>query len=403
MDIASWGCEEKWEKCEASLFDLVSVVIPVYNREGTIVQCLKSVLNQTYKNIEVLVIDDGSTDNSAMLVNGFNDKRIRLISYSDNKGANYARNCGIGMCKGKYIAFQDSDDIWAENKLESQINFMKEKGFEASFSPYYIIETQEIIPTNYKELSADCRKVKQKLTLGNVIGTPTLIVSRKVIGQVGVFDDEMPRLQDYEYVIRIVKKYEIGCFDKPLVYVTVSGERISGCERKLDQAFTMLLLKHYDFLNLEDSQLFNNIFTSQDHEVDDTVFKSFLYNPKISDMILKKGICVTREFSKKNSMKTKLLSEINMKRLIKQKFAIYGAGEKGKELYKKLKGKNLVPKFFIVSSGAELFNRIDGIKVINVDEVSEKNLLIIIAVMLDGQIPILETLLHRGFDNVITI
>jgi len=88
----------------------VSVIIPTYNRAHTIGRAIKSVLNQTYQDFEIIVVDDGSTDNTEEVVKSFRDKRIRYIQHKKNKGAAAARNTGIKSAKGKYIAFQDSDD-----------------------------------------------------------------------------------------------------------------------------------------------------------------------------------------------------------------------------------------------------------------------------------------------------
>ena len=108
--------------------DLVSVIIPMYNSSTYITPTILSALNQTYKNIEVLVVDDCSKDNSIEVVNNIakGDPRLRCIPQLKNQGAAAARNRGIKEAKGQYVAFLDSDDLWAEDKIQKQIKLMKE-------------------------------------------------------------------------------------------------------------------------------------------------------------------------------------------------------------------------------------------------------------------------------------
>ena len=104
--------------------DLVSVILPVYNSEKYIFEAIESVLNQTYKNIEIIVIDDCSTDTSAEIINNFNDNRIRYYKNEKNSGIVYSLNRAISLAKGKYLARMDSDDICLPNRIQEQVNFL---------------------------------------------------------------------------------------------------------------------------------------------------------------------------------------------------------------------------------------------------------------------------------------
>ena len=99
----------------------ISVIIPVYNREKTIVNCVNSILNQTYLPKEIIIVDDGSTDNTIVTIESIKKSIIKVIALNKNKGAQYARNIGIKNSKSKWITFLDSDDTWIKNKLEKQI------------------------------------------------------------------------------------------------------------------------------------------------------------------------------------------------------------------------------------------------------------------------------------------
>jgi len=115
----------------------VSVIIPVYNSSKYLEECINSVINQTYKNLEIIIINDDSTDNSLDIINSFNDKRIKLIDLPKNGGVSNARNKGIEASTGDYICFLDSDDFWSLKKIEKQVKFIKNKVFIYSDYEYY--------------------------------------------------------------------------------------------------------------------------------------------------------------------------------------------------------------------------------------------------------------------------
>ncbi|HBC5517211.1 TPA: glycosyltransferase family 2 protein, partial [Proteus mirabilis] len=103
---------------------LVSIIMPCFNSEKYISEAIESVLKQTYSNFELIIIDDNSTDSTLKIINSFRDNRITIISFDENQGAGVARNKGIEVANGRFIAFLDSDDLWSKNKLEAQIKFM---------------------------------------------------------------------------------------------------------------------------------------------------------------------------------------------------------------------------------------------------------------------------------------
>ena len=117
---------------------LVSIITPVYNSANYVKRTIGSVLNQTYKNFELLIIDDCSTDNTINIVNSYDDKRIKVIKSDRNYGAAHSRNVGICESAGDYIAFLDGDDCWISNKLEKQLNFMIDNNYHFSSTNYYL-------------------------------------------------------------------------------------------------------------------------------------------------------------------------------------------------------------------------------------------------------------------------
>lgn len=198
----------------------VSVIIPTYNRERTILRALQSVLEQTYSNIEVLVIDDGSTDSTADIVNSISDKRMKYIVLEKNGGPSNARNVGVEMASGEWIAFQDSDDSWHIDKLEVQMAYAKE---HLDYSMIYCMYNMNF--TDGRTITVPSQPLPevmegemiQTLLARNVIGAPTVLIKRKDFLSVGGFDTSYKALEDWEFVIRFAMTYKIGFISKPLM------------------------------------------------------------------------------------------------------------------------------------------------------------------------------------------
>ena len=209
----------------------VSVIIPTYNREKTILRALNSVLDQTYTNIEVLVVDDGSTDGTADIVNGVKDKRVKYIVLEKNGGASNARNVGVQMAESKWIAFQDSDDSWRKDKLEVQMAYAKEHPeYSLIYCMYkaFLQNGEEfIVPPKPWPVIMEGNMMSSLLDT-NVIGTPTMLVKRERFLETGGFDVSYHALEDWEFVIRFARDHQIGFVDKVLMDVYTSESRITA-------------------------------------------------------------------------------------------------------------------------------------------------------------------------------
>ncbi|MFV1453310.1 glycosyltransferase family 2 protein [Bacillus mycoides] len=169
---------------EKEIVPKVSIITPSYNSEEFIKQTIDSVIKQTFQKWELIVIDDCSQDNTREIVKAYEgiDNRIKLLELEKNSGAAVARNKGIEIARGTYIAFLDSDDIWEYAKLEKQIKFMEEKDIAFSFCGY------EIIDENGNSLGKEI-KVPSKITynelLGNtIIGCLTVMLNKEKIGEI---------------------------------------------------------------------------------------------------------------------------------------------------------------------------------------------------------------------------
>ena len=150
--------------------DLVSIIMPSYNTGKFIKETINSVLNQTYNNWELIIVDDCSTDDTEEIVNAIKDNRIKFLKNSTNSGAAISRNKAIKEAKGKWIAFLDSDDLWKKEKLEKQIRFMEENHYDFSYTNYTEIDEEGnekgIKITGPKKIKkADCYLLDEELAM----------------------------------------------------------------------------------------------------------------------------------------------------------------------------------------------------------------------------------------------
>lgn len=194
---------------------LVSVVIPTYNRAWILSEAIDSVLDQDFKDFELIVVDDGSTDATQDLLSKYGH-RIRIIE-KENGGVSSARNRGILSAKGKLIAFLDSDDVWLPRKLTHQVNLFRE-------DPHILIsQTEEIWIRNGRRVNPGRRHQKVsgmifKNSLDLCLVSPSAVMmNRKIFDDIGLFDEDLPACEDYDLWLRISSRYPIHLLDIPLI------------------------------------------------------------------------------------------------------------------------------------------------------------------------------------------
>lgn len=224
----------------------ISVIIPTYNRANLIKQSIISVLKQTLSPVEIIVVDDFSTDNTAEIIKSIEDSRVKYIKNYRKKGANGARNSGILQAKAPYIAFQDSDDIWMPTKLEKQSKVMIENPqYDMCFCS--IMTDSKIEKTIIPEKKVEMKKIQQELLNRNFISTQTIFVKTRVAQEI-LFDEDLKRLQDWDFNIRISEKYDIFHLDEPLVDVEVQNDSITKTINFLD-SYEVFFMKHPTVVN----------------------------------------------------------------------------------------------------------------------------------------------------------
>lgn len=222
---------------------LVSTVIPTYNRPEYLPGAIDTALGQTYGNIEVVVVDDGSNKAYAEdIVRTYSDD-VRVVQHEVNKGLSAARNTGIEESNGDYIAFLDDDDRWHETKIQRQVTALNENEgaglatcLVISVSPDY-----EMIHAETYAPSGDC---SEELLVSNKIGTPSrVMVRRSAVEQIGGFDEELPTKQDWDFYLRLAQEYSIVSVDDYLCFRT-AHESMSSSVSALKRDKHAVLEKH---------------------------------------------------------------------------------------------------------------------------------------------------------------
>lgn len=229
---------------------MVSVIVPTYNRGYIIRRAIDSILKQTYKEYEIIVVDDGSTDNTAEIVKGYSSSRVKYIGYEVNRGANHARNVGMKAARGEYIAFLDSDNEWKEDFLETRVDVMeKDETLLMTFGRMELdYLSKRIIPQEEEGVLNEYEKLKRILLIKNVIDTNTVCIRRQCFRDVGGFDEQLPRLQDWDFFSRIIFYCEgnYRFIDDVRVKNYILNDSISNQQKRYWDARVYLFKKNID-------------------------------------------------------------------------------------------------------------------------------------------------------------
>ena len=201
---------------------IVSVIIPAYNRSSTIVRSVQSALAQTFQDLEVIVVDDGSSDAMRDIVQSIPDERLRLIYHATNLGAAAARNTGMKASQAKYIAWLDSDDEWLPEKLQTQLDALQHTApdVKACYSAHERVEQGHI------RIHLPRQNNRKKLFLGCDLGPgTTLLFERTVLDEVGYLDESLGRYEDWDWLLRYCSRYRLVGVERPLARVYYTPRR----------------------------------------------------------------------------------------------------------------------------------------------------------------------------------
>ena len=236
---------------------MVSVIIPTYNRAGTIKRAAKSVLSQTYSDIELIIVDDCSTDNTREIVGSIEDLRLKYVRLDKNSGACVARNKGIELAKGEYIAFQDSDDEWYSDKLKKQIAAIEHNNADVCFCQRkrYLTSGKRffIFPQFPRKTGFIPYKVLYEISRV----TSSTIFCKRDVAQKTLFDAKVIKGQDYDWTIRAGKEYKFYFLAEPLVNQYIQPDSISLGDQgnQIDRDMAKYFLDKYSHIFSEENDL----------------------------------------------------------------------------------------------------------------------------------------------------
>jgi glycosyltransferase involved in cell wall biosynthesis len=225
---------------------LVSVIMPTYNRAYIVGRAIKSVLNQTYANFELIIIDDGSTDNTADVVKSFNDSRIVYVKHARNLRIASARNTGIDVSRGDYIAFLDSDDEWLPDKLREQLIAFKEAPSDVG-AIYTQMKNIRKGKTEYIHRKTPPEgDIHRHVLSGLPVYLITLMVKRKYLEQAGTFDKDFVFADDWDFCIRLSEICNFIFIKTPLAIRYMESDSISLNNPAFPRELEKILNKHFD-------------------------------------------------------------------------------------------------------------------------------------------------------------
>lgn len=204
---------------------MISVIIPTYNRKEKLPKCIESVLGQSYRNIEVLVVDDASADGTEELFKEIRDSRLRYLRYETNQGACYARNYGARRAKGELLAYQDSDDVWHSDKLEKQYELLLSDGADMCFCGMNRIS--EGSRFYYPVHPFHPEHALAEFLAENRASTQTMLMYKRVWEQLK-FDESIRRYQDWDFGIRAAQSFSLCYLPEALVESEVGEDSISS-------------------------------------------------------------------------------------------------------------------------------------------------------------------------------
>jgi glycosyltransferase involved in cell wall biosynthesis len=226
---------------------VVSVIIPTHNRVRLLDRAVRSVLAQTFRDLELIIIDDASSDATQAYVRELRDPRVRSISHERNRGVSAARNTGIANARGRYIAFQDSDDEWLVEKLEHQLAIMEKQGAGCGMVGCELLRYigGPLITVRWAEEPADRERIS---ACGHVAAISafiqTTLFRRECLEDIGTFDESLWVCEDWELTLRAVGKWSFGNVPEPLVISYETLGSLSSFPDRRSFALRRILDRH---------------------------------------------------------------------------------------------------------------------------------------------------------------
>jgi glycosyltransferase involved in cell wall biosynthesis len=223
---------------------LVSVIVPTHNRARFLPEALGGALQQTYPHVEILVVDDGSTDETPMVMSRF-DAKVQYVR-QENSGVSAARNRGIRLAKGEYIAFLDDDDVWLPQKLERQLSrFAEDARVGVVGCAFYLTDEQLQVQATIRPQTCTFSDLLLLRGNGGLFGS-TIIASKAVLSEIGGFDERLSTSADWDLVTRIARRYDVAVLSsEPLLYCRQHGGNMQRGIRRMEEDMLLALEKTF--------------------------------------------------------------------------------------------------------------------------------------------------------------
>lgn len=222
--------------------ELISVIIPVYNAEKYIEEALLSITNQSYKNLEILVLNDGSSDKSKEIILSIKDDRIKYFENSENKGLIYTRNKLISLVKTNYVVFMDADDISFVDRIKKQYEYLKEKPDISILGCYYTIIPDNIVIENYLRSN----EILEALLFSCPVGNPTVMINLTKVNNVLNYDENIDVAEDYNLWTKMIKSgFKIENYPEVLLQYRRHDNQTSTLKRKTLEDKANIIKKDY--------------------------------------------------------------------------------------------------------------------------------------------------------------
>jgi glycosyltransferase involved in cell wall biosynthesis len=231
----------------------VDVIIPTYNRAEFLQAAIGSVLDQSLRDFTLLIVDDASADDTQAVVKAFDDQRIKYIRHTVNRGEAVARNTGLSTGNAEFVAFLDDDDEWFPEKLRLTVDLLENRPSKVGgvYTGLFIVDRSSGIIQGCK-LAERRGDIYLDMVSRNVLFTPsTVLLRRECFEKLGLFDESIPWMLDYDMWIRIAKEFHFECIKEPLVKYHVHKNRISNNASIRAKGLEAVLKKHRDFFSLD--------------------------------------------------------------------------------------------------------------------------------------------------------
>ena len=257
----------------------VTVLMSVYNGEKYLQEAIDSILGQTFKDFEFLIINDGSTDKTGEILKSYNDPRIKIINNEKNIGLTKSLNIGLRIAKGEYIARQDADDISMPERLEKEVEFLEQNRNVGLVGTDYLFINEKGKVIHIVKCLNGSRELKAKLLEGNQFGHGSVMLRRECIDKVGVYREEFKFAQDYDFCLRIAEMYDVANISEPLYKWRIDSKSISVAKKALQDKYALLAIE----LAKERKKIGKDKFQSLNKEEIDKYLDELISDARIQD------------------------------------------------------------------------------------------------------------------------